>query len=1678
MWPNAVSSLTYSNGVLSLTLNSDMLAHAVYPLYVDPTWTLSSTLGWGASTFQDAVVDQGDHTIKIGWIADNFNDNVNEIWTIDAGSVTFSGGVMNVPAGSSVHAGSSWYNQRFAFTVNFVNLGSTGFAFRHVDVNNKYQLLVAGSTGFVSLEKWIGGVGTTLGSFTTTITTGTTYSAKIVAFGNYFEVWWQGTRKLAFTDPSPPSPISGNIQVWTAATNPQIKVDDVRVWNTTSGTFTSYIRDAGAANVANQTQDLGSSTAYNSTDLWINSSSDNTAWAGWHLIKSTAAPGSYSRAPDVDRRRYYQVRAVLRSGVDGTPAVQEIDTFESPPPSSITATANTGRQPWSVYVGGMVNAVSGNLFVSKADVSIRAKGYSLALVRAYNSKLSGTSGPFGVGTSHNFNAKLTFPGGGNVTLTDGDGASFAFTTLGGGAFAPPRGLHDNLVRNGDNTYTLWRPDGSRFNFAASGLPTSIVDKNGNHLTLTYTGSLLTRISDDSGLALTIAYDGSNRISTVTDPVNRRVSYTYNTTNVFTRFTDPLGFSENYTYDPSNRLILRVDRAGHVDRFTYDGTSRVSQVWIGFWNYTTSRIQWQTRAYAITYATGNKTTVVNAEGPTTTLFFNTFGNPTARSGPNVADAGCPCSSGGNSSGVTWDGEFDQLTATDGRGSKVAMSFDWAGNLVAFVDPGGNITSHQFQNVQNATAFLSLPSSDTTPRGFTTTYGYDAKGNLITVGHPDGNVSYLTYDTAGSLIQRKDFRGNIFKSGYDPHGFAINSTDAGGNVTLYQNDGVGRLWNTTSPGGNVTRSVYDLDDRIKTVTDAMGNSTTYSFNGRGDVTRITDANNSVTQYTINLTVGRVEKISDPGGNKTTFTYNVTGNLLTILDGNTHVTTYGYDIYHRQTTTTTPLLFVTKVTYDAAGNVIARLDANGNLTRYVYDRSNRPFRTTYPGGPTVVQSYDKDGNLVDRTGFEIEEKYSYDALDRLTASQQIFLTTTLTLFHNYTYDANGNRRTMDGDGGGTNVWDANNRLSRETSGNLQWTQAFGKDGQLLKRTNPDGQYTTYSYNKNGALLNMTSRLANGTFLEYFTYAYDKVGNRVSMKEFRVWQNDYYRQTGCSLETLSCTEITWNTFPSGLSPSPQTTTVSVRVRGATYCGGPGCQPPGSSGVSVYVVVGSTQTYLGSQSVSGSFDIVKSGSVQVSSNVPVYAKITYSVVCKNFNGLCLPQSGIGHDIFTFWYGTVENLQTYTFTKEYRLFKVAYADGTSTKYTYDAVGNTKTKISGTTITYTYDDNDRLTSSTDGYSYSYDHNGNMRTKTIGSSTTVYAYDYENRMTSATSGGTSLAYGYSSSGLRTSNRTGTRPTTYDGYDLAGTGGSPQVTGQYVGSRPWTRDVRDAWTGNSLEWVDTTKGNYYVHGDGLGSLSSMTDAANGAVNSTYRYDAYGMPIQAEGNGTNPYRYTGQAYDAPSGLYYYRARYYDPATGRFLSPDPAGMVDGPNRYAYVAGNPVSFVDPTGTRVGSCMPNCGVPPGVKPYHPGGGASGSAQSSLGADSSTPFWQLDYCAEQDLLVAAAIALAFLGIVLESSALLAWAAYAAVTSAVLDAHKIIENPSDLIGVTGALLDLIWSLLTGLIFPLFAYGWWQQMVLGAEVAIGFTPPSMAAKLIMVGAIAAIGIAGLEMQGCGIRL
>ncbi len=103
------------------------------------------------------------------------------------------------------------------------------------------------------------------------------------------------------------------------------------------------------------------------------------------------------------------------------------------------------------------------------------------------------------------------------------------------------------------------------------------------------------------------------------------------------------------------------------------------------------------------------------------------------------------------------------------------------------------------------------------------------------------------------------------------------------------------------------------------------------------------------------------------------------------------------------------------------------------------------------------------------------------------------------------------------------------------------------------------------------------------------------------------------------------------------------------------------------------------------------------------------------------------------------------------------------------------------------------------------------------------------------------------------------------------------------------------------------YFYQADHQGSVVQITDAAGFVVNS-YEYDSYGNIESAVEGIPNPFTYTGREFDAESGLYYYRARYYDAQTGRFTTEDPIGIAGGGiNYYQYVMGNPGNLADPLG---------------------------------------------------------------------------------------------------------------------------------------------------------------------------
>lgn len=108
-------------------------------------------------------------------------------------------------------------------------------------------------------------------------------------------------------------------------------------------------------------------------------------------------------------------------------------------------------------------------------------------------------------------------------------------------------------------------------------------------------------------------------------------------------------------------------------------------------------------------------------------------------------------------------------------------------------------------------------------------------------------------------------------------------------------------------------------------------------------------------------------------------------------------------------------------------------------------------------------------------------------------------------------------------------------------------------------------------------------------------------------------------------------------------------------------------------------------------------------------------------------------------------------------------------------------------------------------------------------------------------------------------------------------------------------------------------FYEADGLDSITSLT-GSTGTISTSYAYDTFGNITASSGSFVNPYQFTGRDFDSETGLRFYRARYYDPQSGRFLSEDPFGA-GGISPFAYTDNNPLSWVDPFGLfpRVPRC---------------------------------------------------------------------------------------------------------------------------------------------------------------------
>ncbi len=248
---------------------------------------------------------------------------------------------------------------------------------------------------------------------------------------------------------------------------------------------------------------------------------------------------------------------------------------------------------------------------------------------------------------------------------------------------------------------------------------------------------------------------------------------------------------------------------------------------------------------------------------------------------------------------------------------------------------------------------------------------------------------------------------------------------------------------------------------------------------------------------------------------------------------------------------------------------------------------------------------------------------------------------------------------------------------------------------------------------------------------------------------------------------------------------------------------------------------------------------------------------------------------------------------------------TTESYTYDAVGN---RLSSLGVSpYQYNSSNELTSTPSG-SYTYNANDNTLTDAQGRS---FTWDFENRLAQVTvpqtGGGSNIVtFKYDPFGRRIQKVSplGTKNYVYDGpnsiTDIDSSGNALATYTQGLGLDMPLAQIRSSSVS-------------YHQADGLFSITSLSSTSGTVVNS-YTYDSFGNLVSSTSPGANSLRYTGREADSETGVYYYRARYYEPAIGRFIGEDPLRLHEGPNYYAYVNNGPTDFMDPSG--LAKCCPS------------------------------------------------------------------------------------------------------------------------------------------------------------------
>jgi RHS repeat-associated protein len=830
-----------------------------------------------------------------------------------------------------------------------------------------------------------------------------------------------------------------------------------------------------------------------------------------------------------------------------------------------------------------------------------------------------------------------------------------------------------------------------------------------------------------------------------------------------------------------------------------------------------------------------------------------------------------------------------------------AYDASGKRIETTYPEGNKTRFVYDErgfIISETIAADTADASTIYRFF------DANGNPTRIVDALGRETFLEYDAFDRQVKTTMADGTTHEVEYDKEGNVVHELTTGVNALDGTIGTIQESWNTydelgylvmtqrllndpidsSKNGLIVNRVVYDEVGRIVTIEDAKGNIETIVPDTLGYPISKTDASGNISQFIYDARGKKIEEISKekrPDGSVRTtsvkFYYDEVGRLFKMEDA---------------------LGKAIRLKMSSRDRIIRTCDTEGNITTKEYDSFTMPVKETrylaLPGGGTeeVTKEFEYDDNYrirkltddngnatfydYDERGLLVRERFGYGSADETE--------------RRYFYDSVGDMvRKID-------------QAGEET------LYTFDLMSRLLKAEYGDGREETYTYDGVGRILRAQTN--DGSTVDH---VFDTLGRmRQEIQDGRVIESEYDSNSARTrLLYADGTDLSYTRDSlNRISEIWMGTELLTRYK-----------------------------YFGINKIAER-EYVPRGIFKVVDFDDRDRVVSHAHKSGGTSGSLVEGFGYGYDhmgnrIWKNYQHKGSQGERYSYDSLYRLTRVAYGctdpsqgeaglskyssyvidglgnrssvddNGSITNYSMSNPHNEYDVVGG--LTQTHDDKGNLTDNSDKYFIFNTRNQlkEVRNCSDGSTVATYRYDALGRRLSKSTSSMTIAY------------------VYDGN---------HVILEYATPSGETEEMQSRYIlGISLDEVlvverksGETFHRYYYLDDALGSIIAVLDSS-GSIAESYEYDVYGRLTSAkDGSGNdildgsgrhttnicNPYFFSGRRFEFDTGLYYLRARYYSPDTGRFISRDPKGYIDGMSLYEYAKSNPVNFTDCLGMDV------------------------------------------------------------------------------------------------------------------------------------------------------------------------